>query len=52
MGILTGTDISDQIRTLSLIVDEDEKKIMPCPDYMETFQENLKRMQSIESTTD
>ena len=52
IGILTGTDISDQMRTLRLVVDGESNKIMPCPDYMEDFQENLKRMQEVGTNTD
>ena len=52
IGILTGTDISDQMRTLRIVIDEEGKKLAPCPDYMEDFQENLKRMQEVGTNTE
>ena len=47
LGILTGTDVSDQIRTLRVVVDDEEGTVAPDPEYMEEFNENLKRMQDI-----
>tara|TARA_Y100000592_G_C5458882_1_gene312886 strand:+ start:1680 stop:1913 length:234 start_codon:yes stop_codon:yes gene_type:complete len=46
MGILTGTDISDQIRTLR-VVHGDGDVLEPCPDYMDIFNENMNRMTSL-----
>jgi hypothetical protein len=48
LGILTGTDISDQMRTLRLVA-KDGTSLMPCPAYLEIFNENLKKMQSLET---
>lgn len=45
MGILTGTDVSDQLRTLELVVNTDENKVDPCQDYMATFEKNLEKLQ-------
>ena len=46
LGILTGTDVSDQIRTLRLTLDEKTNKLMPSESYLETFNENLKKLQT------
>lgn len=45
MGILTGTDISDQIRTLRLDVDASINQLVPSAEFLETFSENLKRLE-------
>ena len=37
LGILTGTDISDQMRTLRVVLDEEENSLDPCPEYMKVF---------------
>ena len=42
LGMLTGTDVSDQLRTMRVIVVDD--KISPSPDFVGTFNENLTRM--------
>lgn len=52
MGILTGTDISDQIRTLRVIL-TDQGTLLPDPDFIKAFNsnlENLKEMAADEST--
>lgn len=46
LGILTGTDVSDQIRTLRLTLDENSNKLVPSESYLETFNENLKKLQA------
>tara|TARA_Y100000034_G_C6666259_1_gene292302 strand:+ start:222 stop:443 length:222 start_codon:yes stop_codon:yes gene_type:complete len=46
LGILTGTDISDQMRTLQVVHGEDNK-LDPCPKFVEMFDENLEKMQEI-----
>ena len=46
LGILTGTDISDQIRTLRLVSDEENMLIKPCPNYLEVFNQNLEKMRA------
>ena len=46
LGILTGTDISDHMRTLQ-VVHGDDDKLDPCPEFVKTFDENLERMQEI-----
>ena len=47
MGILTGTDISDQIRTLRLDVDSSTGHLVPSQEFLETFGENLKRLEEL-----
>lgn len=47
LGILTGTDITDQMRTLRVVINEEEDVIDPCPEYTEMFNENLERMKSL-----
>ncbi len=51
LGILTGTDVSDQMRTLLVVLNEDTKSLDPDPDYLERFQENLERMKTEEGDT-
>jgi hypothetical protein len=46
LGILTGTDVSDQMRTLRLI-QKDDNSLIPCPDYMSIFNENLEKMKAL-----
>ena len=43
LGILTGTDVTDQIRTLELEVKD--ARIFPSPDFLETFEKNLSALQ-------
>lgn len=42
LGILTGTDVSDQLRTLECKLEAGS--IVPSPEYMETFEKNLESM--------
>ena len=49
LGILTGTDVSDQMRTLQVVHGEDNK-LEPCPNYLKMFNENLERMQEMSDT--
>ena len=44
MGILTGTDVSDQMRTLRVVTTE-LGTIAPDPDYLENFSKNLQRLE-------
>ena len=46
LGILTGTDISDQMRTLR-VVHSEEDDLDPSPEFVEMFDENLKKMQDL-----
>ena len=46
LGILTGTDISDQMRILSLTVDTDTNKLVPSENFKQTFQNNLESLQT------
>ena len=43
LGILTGTDVTDQIRTLELEVKDG--RIFPSADFLETFEKNLDALQ-------
>ena len=46
LGILTGTDITDQMKTLRVILDDESNLVVPDPDYTEQFNDNLARMQT------
>jgi hypothetical protein len=48
LGILTGTDISDQMRTLRVVFGEDDH-LDPCPEFVEMFDENLNKLQELAS---
>ena len=43
LGILTGTDVSDQLRTMECKLSDGS--IVPNPEYMEVFESNLQAMQ-------
>jgi hypothetical protein len=45
-GILTGTDISDQIRTLRVVTNEDGY-VDPDPTFVEEFEQNLERLKEL-----
>jgi len=44
LGILTGTDISDQLRTMSLTADTDTDRLVPTPEFIDVFNENIERL--------
>ena len=44
MGMLTGTDVADQLRTLELSVKEDTRTLVPSPDYADQFDKNVNKM--------
>ncbi len=46
LGILTGTDVSDQMRTLKVVLDDETKTVCPDPEYLSLFEENLEKMKS------
>ena len=50
LGILTGTDVSDQLRTLECI--EEDGKLVPNPEYMEVFEKNLAAMAELNTEED
>ena len=50
LGILTGTDVSDQLRTLECVITNDS--LAPNPEYMEVFEKNLEAMQNIAPADD
>ena len=43
LGILTGTDVSDQLRTFEVVETEDGT-LQPSPDFLENFENNLQNM--------
>lgn len=43
MALLTGTDISDNLRTLELVNEKDLLEIEP--DHLKSFEENLQKLQ-------
>ena len=43
LGILTGTDVSDQLRTFELC-ENSAGKLDPSPDFLESFEKNLENM--------
>ena len=43
LGILTGTDVTDQLRTFELCVGTREK-LEPSPEFLESFEQNLNNM--------
>jgi hypothetical protein len=52
MGMLTGTDVSDQLRTLRLTVEKDTDRLVLSQEYAKTFDENLNRLVELaESST-
>ena len=44
MGMLTGTDVSDQLRTLRLTVEKDTDRLVLSQEYAKIFDENLNRL--------
>ena len=42
IAILTGTDVIDNLRLLSLVVEDD--KLKPDPEYLENFDTNIQSM--------
>ena len=44
IAILTGTDIVDNLRTLSLDVDSTGEKLVLNPDYQKSFDTNINKM--------
>jgi hypothetical protein len=44
LGILTGTDVTDQLRTMSLVIDADKNQLVPSPEFINIFNENIERL--------
>ena len=44
LGILTGTDVSDQLRTFRLCVDEESKSLVPSKEFTDAYNQNLDKM--------
>ena len=51
LGILTGTDITDQLRTMSLTIDLGNNKLVPSPNFVKIFNENIERLSQEVSTS-
>ena len=51
LGILTGTDISDQIRTLTMSVNKKTNKLEPAENFVSSFNENLSKLQRLAEET-
>jgi len=43
LGILTGTDVSDQLRTFE-VTETKDGNLEPSPDFIENFEANLQKM--------
>lgn len=50
LGMMTGTDIADQLRTLELTVSKETGTLVPSPDYVETFDANLNKLAELAET--
>lgn len=46
LGILTGTDISDQMRTMEVTINS-EGQVDPTEDFMEMFESNLSKLEEM-----
>jgi len=46
LGILTGTDVIDHLRTIRLEVDEKTNSLVPSKTFTKDFNENLKKLVS------
>lgn len=44
MALLTGTDVSDNLRTLELVVEGDQLEVDP--EHLKVFEDNIKRLQA------
>lgn len=44
LGILTGTDVVDQFRTIELV--EKDGLLDPDPEYLELFEKNIQKLQN------
>ena len=51
MGILTGTDISDHVRTLR-VIPSDNGYVEPDPDFVQTFEDTLERMSNLNTSNE
>ena len=52
MGMLTGTDVADQLRTLQLSINEETQTLVPAPEYADQFDENVSKLvEMAESST-
>lgn len=46
VAILTGTDITDNLRQMTLTVDSDTGNLVPCEEYTKSFNQNIEQMLS------
>tara|TARA_R110000851_G_scaffold2791_1_gene11294 strand:+ start:520 stop:738 length:219 start_codon:yes stop_codon:yes gene_type:complete len=44
LGMLTGTDVSDQLRTFRLNIDEETSSLVPSKEFTVAYNENLAKL--------
>ena len=44
LGMLTGTDVSDQLRTFRLCVDEETSSLVPSKEFTDSYNINLSKL--------
>jgi len=44
LGILTGTDVSDQLRTFRMTIDDKTNKLVPSEEFIKSYNENIERL--------
>jgi len=44
LGILTGTDVSDQLRTFRLSIDEETQSLVPSKEFVESYNNNISKL--------
>ncbi len=44
LGMLTGTDVSDQLRTFRLCVDEETSSLVPSKEFTDSYNINLAKL--------
>ena len=44
LGILTGTDVSDQLRTFRLSIDEETQTLVPSKEFVESYNTNISKL--------
>ncbi len=44
LGILTGTDVSDQLRTFRLSIDEETQSLIPSKEFSSSYNDNISKL--------
>tara|TARA_Y100001963_G_C6475659_1_gene306568 strand:- start:88 stop:303 length:216 start_codon:yes stop_codon:yes gene_type:complete len=44
LGILTGTDVSDQLRTFRLSIDEETQSLIPSKEFSSAYNDNISKL--------